>query len=153
MSENKEGRGVGKVNHLKQKGRIFFDKNDGRTQRHFKKSSNINSIMEKISKGGVVPINKISPLYGDFSNVKDLHEMMNIVNEAKMEFMKLPANVRHAFDNNPANLQESLVQVEEGNEELKKIFIELGLIESQEKPLKVGEKIKEAEEEKEAPGD
>lgn len=45
---------------------------------------------------------------GDFSDVVDLHTMMNRVVESRQAFESLPSTLREVFGNNPANLLEFL---------------------------------------------
>lgn len=67
-----------------------------------KDDCDINIIMERFGQGLPVPVNLKTPMQGDFSNVKDYQESLNLILEANSAFMELPANVRYRFQNDPA---------------------------------------------------
>lgn len=71
-------------------------------QQHAKDECDINKIVEKHQRTGVLPVNQQQPVYGDFSSPVEFQEAMNIVNTAKAAFESLDAKVRKQFDNNPA---------------------------------------------------
>lgn len=105
------------------------------TQQHMAEACNINSIMERVKRGAMLPIpNKGSALYGDFSNVPSYEDALNRVRQADEEFMHLPAKIRDRFQNNPARLIDFL-QDENNRTEAE----ELGLIDRKE-PSKEGSK-------------
>lgn len=63
----------------------------------------INVIMARYQRTGVVP-QIIGGAYEDVSHVTSYHDAWNIILEAQDMFMRLPAQVRKAFDNDPAKL-------------------------------------------------
>lgn len=89
------------------------------TQQHFKDECDINRIIEKYASGlsNITPetvrqiINQTtpperlmssrSPVFGDFSDVKDFQSAQNAVIEAENAFMSIPARVREKFGNDP----------------------------------------------------
>lgn len=77
-----------------------------RTQQHFKEECDINTIVKRFGISGVVPGAARMPEYGDFTAATDYQTALNSVLEAQAEFMKLPAHVRKAFDNDPQQLLE-----------------------------------------------
>jgi len=79
-----------------------------RTQQHHKDECDINVILERFGKTGLVPVNAISATYGDFSGVHDYHTAMNALIAAESEFAALPAQIRNKFANDPANLVQFL---------------------------------------------
>ena len=85
---------------------------------------NINTIVAKAKKTGVVPMRPGAVSYGDFSNVGSFEECLNAVNEARGAFMALPAALRKRFGNNPGNLLEFL-----DDEDNRQEAEELGLLE------------------------
>lgn len=106
-----------------------------RTQQHFKNEVNINQIMRKARKTGIMPMGINEPaMYGDFSEVGSYQEALQKINDANERFMSFPANIRKRFENNPQLLFQFL-QSEDNRAEA----IELGLIENPEKPVMVGD--------------
>jgi len=67
-----------------------------------KENCDINVIVERFEKTGVLPSMTSSPFYGDFSVPFDFQEAQQILINAENAFMQLPAKVRREFDNNPA---------------------------------------------------
>ena len=81
------GKGSGRV-------QISFDKSEGRTEQHHAKSVNINTIVAKYMKTGVIDhIAKHSPTYGEVSS-QSFHDAQNLVAEQKTIFQELPSYVR-----------------------------------------------------------
>lgn len=75
-----------------------------RTKQSFKAECDINNIMAKYKRTGVLPMMiKQNPQYGDFANPVDFQDAMNIVVQAEAQFAGLPAKTRERFDNNPKN--------------------------------------------------
>lgn len=73
-----------------------------RTHQEFADECDINNIMRRYEKTGVLPVNVSNqPVYLDVSNVPDLQESMQRVSEAHTAFMRLPARVRAEFNNDP----------------------------------------------------
>lgn len=71
------------------------------TKQSFKDETDINFIIRKYHKTGIVEhVRRHQGRYGDFTNI-DFHEAMNAVAEARSMFESLPANVRKEFDNDP----------------------------------------------------
>jgi len=100
----------------------------GRTQQHFKDDCDINTIMLKYQKTGLVPTMKGKPAYGDFTTGLDFADCQRKVQEAEEQFLKLPARLRSRFQNDPSELLQFV-----SNEENRAEAEELGLIEKQAK--------------------
>ena len=64
-----------------------------------KENCDINVIVDRFEKTGVLPSMTSSPLYGDFSVPFDFQEAQQILINAQNAFMQLPAKVRREFDN------------------------------------------------------
>lgn len=79
-----------------------------RTRQEFKDECNINVIMKKYEKTGVIShTSNRQPRYVDFGDgVPDFHTAMNMMVEAEAAFMTLPAAVRKRFENDPASFVE-----------------------------------------------
>lgn len=100
---------------------------EGKTKQEFKNRCNINTIMSKYNKTGVLgePLTASNrkPFFGDFSKISSMQEAQNMIIDANNQFMKLPANIRKEFGNDVLSLIEFLS--DENNLEKAK---ELGLV-------------------------
>lgn len=96
------------------------------TKQSFADECNINNIMDRWQKTGVVAhLNGQTPTFGDLTELPDFHEAMNTVVQAQTMFDALPSRIRERFANDPANLMEFL-----GNPKNRNEAIEMGLIEN-----------------------
>jgi len=69
----------------------------------FKAECDINNIMRKYQAQGVLPSLILQdPKYGDFSNVPDYQEALNLVLKAQAQFGGLSAEVRDRFGSDPS---------------------------------------------------
>jgi len=88
--------------------KLVFDPNDpnsvSRTQQHFAKDLDINNIMKRYDKTGVLPTHGGTPFYGDFSAVPDLAECLNKVTSAMTGFENLPIEIKKKFNQDPIAL-------------------------------------------------
>ena len=91
------------------------------TEQHHKKACDINTIMAKYNKTGLVDhVNRYEGTYGDVTGA-DFKAAQDLIANEKTKFAELPANVRAEFDNDPANYLD-LVATDEGIETLKGIL-------------------------------
>jgi phage internal scaffolding protein len=67
---------------------------------------NINAIMARARRTQTVPVYHRQATFGDFTGVEDYQTALNKVIEAERDFMKLPAEIRKEFNNDPAKLIE-----------------------------------------------
>lgn len=76
------------------------------TQQHQSQEADINYIMREFSKNPmyIQQFQQKQGIYADFSSGEDLHQMMNIIQQAKDTFMLLPAEARAKFNNDPSKL-------------------------------------------------
>lgn len=89
----------------------------GRTKQAHKDECDINRILAKYIKTGILNhYNKYGGSYGDFTSV-DFHEAMNLVAEAQEMFDELPAKARSKFENDPGKFLD-FVQDEANAEQL-----------------------------------
>lgn len=95
------------------------------TQQHMKDATDINKIVERYNRTGVLQSGKASGKNPMFIRMdgKSFHEMLIKVQETQGEFASLPAKVRKRFANNPENLLRFL----ESKENLQEA-IDLGLV-------------------------
>lgn len=82
-------------------------KQEKSAQQHFRQEANINSIMAKYARTGILvepgKTMRSAPQFGIFEQF-DFQEAQNKVCQAKEAFMALPARIRARFSNNPAQL-------------------------------------------------
>ena len=74
---------------------------DSLTQQQFKDESDINTIVDRFLKSGVLPTAASMPQYVDYEGVFDFQSAMNVVKAADDNFMRLDAKVRARFNNSP----------------------------------------------------
>lgn len=74
------------------------------TQQHHENETNINTIMAKALKSGIMPVGKDMNLlkFGDFETGFDYQESMNKIIAANESFEALPSQIRNRFRNDPA---------------------------------------------------
>lgn len=97
----------------------------GRTKQEFKAECDINNIMARYLRTGVIEFrNKYEPRYADVSGL-DFNTAMEVVSKASSMFEELPAKLRERFENDPAKFLDFVG--DEGNREEAKA---LGLIRS-----------------------
>jgi len=102
---------------------LFFE-DKTRTKQAMKDETNINFIMDKFHKTGVIAHeNKYEGQYGEFAAI-DYHQAMNTVIRANEMFESVPSNIRKKFDNDPAQFL-NFVTNEENRAEMEK----MGLLE------------------------
>lgn len=80
---------------------VYFD--PSMTRQEFQDECDINTIMEKYEKTGILPSNtRGPPQYVDLSGMpSDYMTALNMLNDAEKAFMSLPATVRREFENSP----------------------------------------------------
>ena len=84
--------------------RIDFKDDPGFTKSEFAAECNINNIVKKYTKTGVLThVTSRVASFDDLSDAPSFHEAMNIVASAQQEFDQLPAPVRKRFGNDPAS--------------------------------------------------
>ena len=87
---------------------VTVNKEKTRTQQQFADSQNINNIMGKFKRTGILgnPLQagQRNAQFGDFSSGADFLEAQNTIIRAQESFMDLPSSIRKRFSNNPAEL-------------------------------------------------
>lgn len=100
-----------------------------RAQQQFKEECDINVILERFGVTGVLPQQVKTPLQEDFLEATTFQESLHVMMQAEDAFMKMSAQVRKRFDNDPA-LFVDYFSDERNREEAEK----LGLVMKKEKP-------------------
>lgn len=73
-----------------------------KTQQNFKKECDINNILKKYRKTGLLEhVNQYAGKYEDLSEPTDYQTALNIVISAQASFDSLPSDLRRKFDNDP----------------------------------------------------
>lgn len=101
-------------------------------QQHFKDECDINWIMDRYTKTGLLPENRPDFFYGDVSDGLTYQEALDFLNTAQGDFDSLPAKLRKRFDNDPGQLLDFLADPANKEE-----AIRLGLVDPpiQETPI------------------
>jgi phage internal scaffolding protein len=97
-------------------------KDKSRTQQHFKDQCNINTIMKKYIKTGMLPVFKNATsagVYGDFSNIGTFQECQNRIIELEHKFMQIPSEIRKRFDNDPQKMLDFIADPKNEEEAIK----------------------------------
>lgn len=76
------------------------------TQQQFKEEADINTIVDRFLRSGVMPNSVNMPQYVDYEGVFDFQSAMNVVRQADENFMRLDAKVRARFNNSPQEFLE-----------------------------------------------
>ena len=104
---------------------VFNTEGESLTQQHFKDECEVINIIKKHDRNGIIEhVQRGQARYGDFSNVADYREALDLVRDAQDEFMTIPSDIRKKFDNDPGKFYE-FVSNPDNKEELKQMgFIE-----------------------------
>lgn len=76
------------------------------TQQQFKEEADINTIVDRFLRSGVLPTPVNMPQYVDYEGVFDFQSAMNVVRAADENFMRLDAKIRSRFNNSPQEFLE-----------------------------------------------
>lgn len=82
--------------------------------------SNINTIVRRFGLTGELPNDIRMPQSGDFTNLPDFHTAMNMVRAAQEEFLRVPAEVRARFNNDPQRFM-AFVEDESNRDEARRL--------------------------------
>lgn len=89
------------------------------TQQQFKEEADINTIVNRFLKSGVLPSPVNMPQYVDYEGVFDFQSAMNVVRQADENFMRLDAKVRARFNNSPQEFLEFFANPENTDEAIR----------------------------------
>lgn len=71
------------------------------TQQHFAHEQDVRTIISQYDKTGLIAnVARGVAKYGDYSEINEYRESLDLVNNANQMFMELPAEVREKFNNN-----------------------------------------------------
>lgn len=101
----------------------FETTGDSLTQQHMKKETDIREIIKKHDRTGIINhVNRGIAQYGDYSEVNEYREALDLVNNAMGSFMELPSDIRKLFDNDPGEFFEFATNPDNADK-----MVELGL--------------------------
>lgn len=80
----------------------FVSREPSMTVQSQREEADINVIVKRFGVTGFMPSVPVPPTYGDFTGVSDYRSALEVLNAAKASFLKLPAEVRRRFGNDPA---------------------------------------------------
>ena len=89
------------------------------TQQQFKDDSDINTIVDRFMKSGVMPTPINMPQYVDYEGVFDFQSAMNAVRAADENFMRMDAKIRARFNNSPQEFLEFFSNPENTDEAIR----------------------------------
>jgi hypothetical protein len=108
---------------------------ESRTQQHFAEESEINNIIAFHDKTGLIKnVQQGIAQYGDFSEINEYRENLDMIRAADENFMKLPSHIRRKFNNNAGDFFEFAT-----NPQNEQQLVEMGLAEP--RPSEVGDNL------------
>lgn len=110
----------------------LFCLDESLTKQEFKEECDVDEILRRASNGQDLSavLNSRVAQYGDFTNIPDFRESMDIIARANSMFMQLDWKLRERFGNDPARMMDFL-QDEANLDEARK----LGLVKPEAKPI------------------
>lgn len=81
--------------------------------------ADINTIVRRFGLTGAMPTDVRAPMFGDFTEVHDYKSALIALREAEASFMRMPAEVRARFQNDPQRFVEFCSDEKNGEEMLK----------------------------------
>lgn len=101
-----------------------------RTEQHHREACSITNIIKQYDKIGLIThVNQAKAAYGDFTEVNEYQESLNMVLRAQDAFDGLPSDVRKKFHNDPGEFLEFAT-----NPDNQKEMVELGLAQAIQQP-------------------
>lgn len=73
-------------------------------QQHFKEEVDVNTIVRRYGITAGTPFGPDGGMYGDFTGITDYESAVALVRDTEARFMRLPAEARERFGNNPGQL-------------------------------------------------
>jgi phage internal scaffolding protein len=114
---------------------FFNTTGESLTQQHFQEECDIINIIKRHDRNGIIEhVQRGQARYGDFSEVHDYREALDLVQDANEEFMKIPSEIRKQFNNNPGEFL-NFVSNPDNEEEMK----QMGFVKKSEIPSSASE--------------
>lgn len=83
-----------------------------RTRQSEADEADINTIVRRFGLTGTLPDNIRMPQYADFEEVHNFQDAMNVIVAAREQFMRMPAEIRAEFNNDPAQFHDAVLNPE-----------------------------------------
>ena len=78
-----------------------------RTEQHHKEAASVTNILKQYDKTGILTnVNQAKAMYGDFTEVNEYQESLNLVIRAQDAFDEMPSDIRKRFHNDPGEFLE-----------------------------------------------
>lgn len=74
------------------------------TKQSFREESDINQIIKRFEKTGMITVAQREGFFGDVSDIRDYKEAVDLVQRADALFMEMSAEIRARFDNDPEKM-------------------------------------------------
>jgi len=87
-------------------GQISFEGTVSKTKQEFAQDSDLNVLMGKYTRYGIIPQGNGVGTFADVSNIPDYQTTLGLVREAEQSFGDLPSDTRRYFNNDPLELIE-----------------------------------------------
>jgi phage internal scaffolding protein len=85
----------------------FHTEGESLTQQQFQQECDIKNIIKRHDRTGIIEhVHRGVAQYGDYSEVHEYREALDLINNATESFMGLPAEIRIVFDNDPGEFFE-----------------------------------------------
>lgn len=121
---------------LEERTTVDFSDDPGRTQTQFKDDCDVNKIVERHTRLGVVEhVNRHQPRYGDVTGV-DFRAWQEKIIGVRAMFLELPAEVRARFNNAPEEFLDYVQDPNNGEE-----LVRLGLATPRKHPVEQGDEV------------
>jgi phage internal scaffolding protein len=116
----------------------FETQGESLTQQHFAKEADIKTIIKKHDRTGIIShVARGVAHYGDYSEINEYREALDMVNSANASFGELPAEVRAMFANDAGEFFEFATNPENADR-----MVQLGLAEAPPVPVAEAEPAK-----------
>lgn len=93
------------------------------TQQSFKDECDVNNILRRYDQTGLIThVQQVQGQYGDFTQVNEYRESLDVVRHAQDSFLALPAKVREQFGNDPGSFIEFVTNPQNAGK-----MVEMGL--------------------------
>ena len=127
----------------------FETTGESRTQQHFAKEADIKTIIKKHDRTGIIShVARGVAQYGDYSEVNEFREALDMVNSANASFMELPSEVRAYFHNDAGEFFEFATDPKNADK-----MVDLGLADAPPSPKDQGQPAEAISEETETTSD
>ena len=104
---------------------VYKTTGESLTQQHYKDECDIINIIKRHDRNGIIEhVQRGQARYGDFSEVSDYREALDLVRDAQNEFLSIPSDIRKKFDNDPGKFYEFVSDPDNKDQ-----LIEMGFIE------------------------